>query len=122
MSDNIALMNKGRLEQAGTPQQIYLQPKTRFAAGFLGAVNWMGPFGVRPEATRISRQKPDGGVKASAAVVEGATFFGSSVHVHATLTTGEIVVSEFSRLDETFEPGENVHVWWRPATNLRPAS
>ena len=81
MSDSIALMNKGKLEQVGSPQQLYLQPKTRFAAGFLGAVNWMGPIGVRPEATRISRQKPDGGAKASAAVVEGATFFGSSVHV-----------------------------------------
>ena len=58
MSDTIALLNKGRLEQVGTPQQLYLQPDTRFVAGFLGAVNWLGPVGVRPEATRISRQKP----------------------------------------------------------------
>ena len=36
MSDNIALMHKGRLEQVGTPRQLYLEPKTRFAAGFLG--------------------------------------------------------------------------------------
>ena len=35
MSDTIALLNKGRLEQVGTPQELYLQPKTRFAAGFL---------------------------------------------------------------------------------------
>ena len=42
MSDTIALMHKGRLEQVGTPQQLYLQPKTRFAAGFLGSVNWIG--------------------------------------------------------------------------------
>jgi spermidine/putrescine transport system ATP-binding protein len=122
MSDTIALMNKGKLEQAGSPQQLYLQPKTRFAAGFLGAVNWMGSIGVRPEAMRISRQKPDEDAKGSAAVVEGSTFFGSSVHVHARLTSGEIVVSEFSRLDEPFEPGESVHVWWRSTDELRPAS
>jgi ABC-type Fe3+/spermidine/putrescine transport system ATPase subunit len=101
---------------------LYLQPKTRFAAGFLGAVNWMGSIGVRPEAMRISRQKPDEDAKGSAAVVEGSTFFGSSVHVHARLTSGEIVVSEFSRLDEPFEPGESVHVWWRSTDELRPAS
>ena len=71
MSDTIALMNKGKLEQVGSPQQLYLQPKTRFVAGFLGAVNWMGPIGVRPEATRISRQKPDENAKGSAAIVEG---------------------------------------------------
>jgi ABC-type Fe3+/spermidine/putrescine transport system ATPase subunit len=122
MSDTIALMNQGKLEQVGSPQQLYLQPKTRFAAGFLGAVNWMGPIGVRPEATRISRQKPDENAKGSAAIVEGATFLGSSVQVHAKLTSGEIVISEFSRLDEPFEPGERVHVWWQAADELRPAS
>lgn len=122
MSDTIALMNKGRLEQVGTPQQLYLHPKTRFTAGFLGAVNWMGPIGVRPEATRISRLKPDGDTKTTTAVVEGATFLGSSVHVHAKLTSGETVVSELSRMDQPFEPGESVHVWWRPADELRPGS
>src|ERR1700682_656071 len=49
MSDCIAVMNAGRIEQAGTPQEIYLRPSTRFVAGFLGAVNWIGGVGVRPE-------------------------------------------------------------------------
>src|SRR5260370_3605992 len=39
MSDCIAVMNAGRIEQAGTPQGAYLPPSTRFVAGFLGAVN-----------------------------------------------------------------------------------
>ena len=122
MSDNIALMHKGRLEQVGTPRQLYLEPKTRFAAGFLGTVNWIGRIGVRPEATRISRGTPDGDARSSAATVQGATFFGSSVHIEAKLSSGESVVSETSRLDETFSTGETVHVWWRPWDELRPSS
>src|ERR1700720_839133 len=36
LSDQIAVMNRGRLEQLGTPEDIYLRPQTRFVASFLG--------------------------------------------------------------------------------------
>ncbi|MBL8670093.1 MAG: ABC transporter ATP-binding protein [Alphaproteobacteria bacterium] len=36
MSDRIVLLNHGRIEQAGTPDEIYFRPRTVFAAGFLG--------------------------------------------------------------------------------------
>jgi len=39
LSDWIAVMNAGRLEQAGTPWEIYYHPKTAFLADFVGAVN-----------------------------------------------------------------------------------
>lgn len=39
MSDRIALMNKGEIVQLGTPQEIYENPKTFFAAGFIGSIN-----------------------------------------------------------------------------------
>jgi len=39
MSDRIAVMNEGRLEQVGTPQEIYDRPATRFVAGFIGNAN-----------------------------------------------------------------------------------
>jgi ABC-type Fe3+/spermidine/putrescine transport system ATPase subunit len=120
VSDKIAVLNKGRLEQVGSPQQLYLSPRSRFVAGFLGAVNWIGPIGIRPEATRIGREAPD--ALARTAVVQSSTFYGSSVHVHAKLDSGETVVSELSRLEPSFAPGENVHIWWRPADELRPLS
>src|SRR6266404_9644839 len=44
MSDSIAVMNSGRIEQIGTPEDVYLRPGNRFVAGFLGAVNWIGGF------------------------------------------------------------------------------
>ncbi len=39
MSDTIIVMNDGRIEQVGTPHQIYYQPGTRFVAQFMGAPN-----------------------------------------------------------------------------------
>jgi spermidine/putrescine transport system ATP-binding protein len=39
MSDHVAVMNEGRFEQVGTPQELYYQPQTPFVAGFVGANN-----------------------------------------------------------------------------------
>jgi spermidine/putrescine transport system ATP-binding protein len=39
MSDRVAVMNKGRIEQVGTPNEIYEFPKTFFVAGFVGLIN-----------------------------------------------------------------------------------
>ena len=39
LSDRIAVMNHGVIEQLGTPQEIYAQPKTAFVAGFIGTMN-----------------------------------------------------------------------------------
>ncbi len=41
MADRIAIMESGRLVQIGPPREIYRRPKTRFVAGFLGAVNFV---------------------------------------------------------------------------------
>jgi spermidine/putrescine transport system ATP-binding protein len=39
MSDRIAVMNAGRVEQVGSPREVYEQPRTRFVAGFIGTSN-----------------------------------------------------------------------------------
>jgi spermidine/putrescine ABC transporter ATP-binding subunit len=39
MSDRVILMNKGRVEQVGTPEELYDEPRTRFAAEFIGEAN-----------------------------------------------------------------------------------
>ncbi|MEJ1938698.1 ABC transporter ATP-binding protein, partial [Nostoc sp. NIES-2111] len=41
MSDRIVVMNSGHVEQIGTPKEIYQTPKTRFAAGFIGEMNFI---------------------------------------------------------------------------------
>lgn len=43
MSDHVAVMNHGRFEQVGTPQDLYYHPQTAFVAGFVGDTNrWSG--------------------------------------------------------------------------------
>ncbi len=43
MSDHVAVMNAGRFEQVGTPQDLYYRPRTAFVAGFVGNSNrWRG--------------------------------------------------------------------------------
>lgn len=41
ISDRTAVMNMGRVEQVGTPREIYEQPKTLFVAGFIGQCNFL---------------------------------------------------------------------------------
>ena len=41
LSDRIVVMNKGRIEQVGTPQAIYQRPATRFVADFIGKANFV---------------------------------------------------------------------------------
>ncbi len=53
MSDRIAVMNTGRIEQIGTPAQVYEQPATVFVADFLGVSNLMDARGEGAGAVRI---------------------------------------------------------------------
>ncbi|GHV91057.1 polyamine-transporting ATPase [Spirochaetia bacterium] len=58
LSDYIAVMNKGRLEQMGAPQEVYNTPATAFAADFTGPANFIEHGGikylVRPEWIRVN--------------------------------------------------------------------
>jgi ABC-type Fe3+/spermidine/putrescine transport system ATPase subunit len=118
LSDTIALMHAGRIEQTGAPEDLYVRPKTRFVADFLGAVNWIRGIGVRPESTRISRQPPIPGAHTVAAVVESSTFLGSCLHIKARLPGGETMIAEVVRHEADFHSGERVHMWWHPQDEL----
>ncbi len=118
MSDRMAVMNRGRLEQVGTPEDIYLRPRTRFVAEFLGAMNWIDGFGIRPEATRLSRAVPNNGARWRPARVENCVFLGNCFHVQARLDSGELAVAEVQRSDNSYLAGEPVHVWWNAADEL----
>jgi ABC-type Fe3+/spermidine/putrescine transport system ATPase subunit len=118
LSDRLGVMNQGRLEQVGTPEEIYLRPSTRFVASFLGAVNWIGGVGVRPEALRIAREASSNGHRSRPATIVHSTFLGNCVQVNTRLPDGEQAVAEISRLGETFAPGEQVHLWWERADEL----
>jgi len=67
MADRIALMNLGRIEQLGTPAELYLSPATRFVATFLGEVNRLP---ARLAGTRV--ETPIGGIELGNRAVAGA--------------------------------------------------
>src|SRR5579859_7361282 len=52
IADRIAVMNQGRIEQIGTPREIYTRPRSRFVAGFLGQTNCLAGRLVAPGLVR----------------------------------------------------------------------
>lgn len=118
LADKLAVMNRGRIEQFGTPEEVYQRPATAFVAGFLGAVNWFGEAGVRPEATRIGREQPADGPWRRATVA-GVLFLGNRVHVHAALEDGGRAVAEVPLAQNHFREGEAVWLHWNAADEMR---
>jgi putative spermidine/putrescine transport system ATP-binding protein len=59
MSDRVAVMNVGRIEQLGAPREIYDAPATHFVADFIGDTNFIvqggRTYAVRPERIELSR-------------------------------------------------------------------
>ncbi len=53
MSDQIAVMNRGRVEQIGGPEEVYERPATTFAAGFIGVSNLMPGAVSAPNRLRL---------------------------------------------------------------------
>ena len=120
LSDRMAVLQNGRLEQIGAPQDVYLHPRSRFVASFLGSVNWLDGVGVRPETVRLCPQIPAGSdARSRSVVVEQLQFLGNTIHVQTRLNNGELLVAEVSRLQPACTPGERLCAWWLPADELR---
>src|SRR4051812_10637710 len=96
MSDQLAVMDQGKIEQVGSPEELYLRPRTPFVAGFLGAVNWIGGTGVRPESTRIAIARTGAAeiTLGMSGTVTGSIFLGDCVQVMVRLTSGENAVAQ----------------------------
>lgn len=120
LSDGVAVLHQGRLEQAGTPQELYLAPRTRFVAEFLGRVNWINGAGVRPEALRLTRERPPAAAHILPAVIQQSLFLGNCVQVEARLASGDLLLAEVPQRSADFTTGESVHVWWHRADELPP--
>ncbi len=119
MSDQVAVMNDGRIEQVGTPEDVYLRPRTPFVAGFLGAVNWIDGIGLRPECTRVCRPGSRNGDCWRPGVVTGSVFLGNCVHILTRLASGSEAVAEVPREAGAFQAGEAVEICWHPQDEMR---
>jgi ABC-type Fe3+/spermidine/putrescine transport system ATPase subunit len=129
ISDRIAVMNRGRILQLGTPLQIYHHPANRFVADFVGLANFVDaemigagqvragamtlavPDGarpgarvtvlLRPEAIRLHRQAPPGAQNVLPGRIRAASFLG-------TLARYWVEVHDASWIVDAPSPGEGL--------------
>jgi putative spermidine/putrescine transport system ATP-binding protein len=120
MSDRIAVFNEGRIEQVGTPAEMYEHPQTEFVAGFIGTSNVLGrngrSFTVRPEKIRVlPAESPEGEL----GVVQTAVYLGPITRYVVELDRGGELVAlqqnlEVSSSDVRAMQGKRVRLAWRP--------
>jgi putative spermidine/putrescine transport system ATP-binding protein len=117
MSDRIAVFNSGRVEQVGSPREVYERPQTAFVSGFLGTSNLLQPadskklFGatglasLRPEHIKLvaSATSISGDESAAEAVVVDAAYMGANMLY--LLETVDGVRLSVTRVNEEL-PGE----------------
>ena len=122
MSDRIAVFSDGRLEQVGTPGEIYERPVNEFVAGFVGTSNVIERDGrrmmVRPEKVRLLAEGEDG-TAVRTGVVREVAYLGSATRYVVESERSETIVVLRQNLDMSAEQalrerGRQVRLAWRP--------
>ncbi|HWH13148.1 MAG TPA: TOBE-like domain-containing protein [Miltoncostaeaceae bacterium] len=110
VADRIAVMDHARLQQVGSPRELYEDPTNAFVMGFVGAVNRLGDAFVRPHDIEL-RTVPNG--VTHPAVLDRLVHLGFEVRAELTRDGGEPLVVQLTR-DEAdtldVEPGDRVWV------------
>ncbi|MBK6512728.1 MAG: TOBE-like domain-containing protein [Polyangiaceae bacterium] len=121
LADRVIIINKGKVEQAGTPEEVYDRPATPFVASFIGSSNVLsgvvegGRAFIRHHQVEI-RGKADGRAPpagCSAAKVERITRIGWVAKLALSLPDGQAITAELpkDRLDELdIADGESIFV------------
>ena len=130
VADRIAVLNSGRVEQVGTPAQVYDSPANAFVMSFLGAVSSLNGILVRPHDIRVGRTPEMAiaavdGTAASTGVmrarVDRVVYLGFEVRVELTsATTGAPFTAQVTRGDAEalgITDGDTVYV---RATRIPP--
>jgi ABC-type Fe3+/spermidine/putrescine transport system ATPase subunit len=114
MSDRIAVMNRGKVEQVGTPTEIYERPRTRFVADFIGEINILEEGGrlraLRPEKIRLVAAE---GARLSG-TVETSNYLGGSTLLRVRPTSGPSMLVRETHAGERASrtPGDSVGLAW----------
>jgi putative spermidine/putrescine transport system ATP-binding protein len=121
MSDRIAVFSDGRIEQVGTPGEIYERPANEFVAGFVGTSNLIARDGhrytVRPEKIRMLAEGQADAADA-AGIVREVAYLGSVTRYVVELESGETLVVVKQNLDTSAaqaqqQRGRRVRLAWR---------
>jgi len=133
VADRIVVMNQGRIEQIGSPAEIYDQPASPFVMSFVGAVNVLpshvpltsdrtqqGDVFIRPHDLELHRQPQAGSVPA---VLRRLTHLGRDIQAELTLVSGEVVVAQLprERIDyHELKAGDALHITSRESRTFVP--
>jgi putative spermidine/putrescine transport system ATP-binding protein len=137
MSDRLAVFNRGRIEQVGTPAEVYEKPATRFVAGFVGTSNLItgaaaeqivgesGTFTVRPEKIRLAEPNdaPATDESSGLGTITKVVYLGPDTRYLVDLDAGATLVVEQQNLartssDALAQEGKKVRLTWKRIHNL----
>jgi sulfate transport system ATP-binding protein len=110
VAGHIVVMNAGRIEQVGSPRQVYENPQTEFVFRFLGPVATLRGQLVRPHDLVLTRHAMPGSV---AGKVNRVTHLGFEVRVEIRTLDDETVTAQLTRGEAWHlgvRPGDEVHI------------
>jgi putative spermidine/putrescine transport system ATP-binding protein len=120
MSDHLAVFNEGRIEQSGSPAEVYERPATEFVAGFVGTSNILERdgrrFTVRPEKVRMLEGEGDEGEPGR---IRDVVYMGAVTRYVVRLDAGGELVAlrqnlETSSAEALEQRGTRVRLTWLP--------
>lgn len=124
MSDRVAVFNAGKIEQIGTPREIYEHPATSFVASFVGVTNLFsgdrahrlfgryGTFTLRPEQVNISFDLSQAGCNATVTSIQ---YLGAESRVQCAVEdNGTVIATVPSEHLLQVNIGQNVVLTWKP--------
>jgi putative spermidine/putrescine transport system ATP-binding protein len=122
LADRLVVMNNGRIEQTGSPEELYETPRTRFVASFIGRMNFIAgrvidntcfrtangdifrfsrcgadtgaqALAIRPEKVIIGREPNPSMANNAAATVEFSTYLGPVIEYGLRLRSGDLMIA-----------------------------
>ena len=113
MSDRIAVMHHGVLEQLGTPNEIYYAPRTAYVADFVGNANVLHrdgkTYAIRTENVLMNGEEPC----IYEAVVEEKSFAGGQLRILFRLPDGQTITASRFGIDADIAVGSKVKIGWK---------
>jgi sulfate/thiosulfate transport system ATP-binding protein len=117
VADTLAVMNEGKIEQVGSPREVYDKPATPFVMGFIGPVSKLDGRLVRPHDVAVSLTP---GADSIEAMVLRVVHLGFEVRIELELPGGELARAQLTRSQtEELELARGDIVYVRPPAEVR---
>lgn len=122
VADEIVVINNGRVEQVGSPDQLYDEPANDFVMGFLGEITRLGPLMLRPHDIVVAASPVPGAVQGT---VQRVLRVGFEVRVTVDTPDGDTLVVMTRTHARSLGLDTGSTVWLSPepgATTVSPAA